>query len=126
MRPFFVLVPVILSILAGCAQEQPTATLAVTGARIWTGDEAEPWAQAMAIDGERILAVGSDADISRYVTASTELIDGGALVVPGFIDTHVHFLDGGEALESVQLRARRMDPRRRLGSRGLGRRVADA
>jgi predicted amidohydrolase YtcJ len=104
MRPFFVLVPVILSILAGCAQEQPTATLAVTGARIWTGDDAEPWAQAMAIDGERILAVGSDADISRYVTASTELIDGGALVVPGFIDTHVHFLDGGEALESVQLR----------------------
>ena len=104
MRPFFVLVPVVISILAGCAQEQPTATLAVTGARIWTGDDAEPWAQAMAIDGERILAVGSDADISRYVTASTELIDGGALVVPGFIDTHVHFLDGGEALESVQLR----------------------
>ena len=104
MRPLLLLAPAILSMLAGCAQEQPAATLAVTGARIWTGDDAEPWAEAMAIDGERILAVGSDADISQYVTASTELIDGGALVVPGFIDSHVHFLDGGEALESVQLR----------------------
>jgi predicted amidohydrolase YtcJ len=104
MRSFSLLALVILSILAGCAQEQPTATVAVTGAHIWTGDEAQPWAEAMAVDGDRILAVGSDADIAPYITASTELVDGGALVVPGFIDTHVHFLDGGEALESVQLR----------------------
>ena len=104
MRPFSILAVLILCSLAGCAEDKPAATLAVTGARIWTGNEAEPWAEAMAIDGERILAVGSDADIRPYITASTELVAGGALVVPGFIDTHVHFLDGGEALESVQLR----------------------
>lgn len=104
MRAFSTLAFLILCCLGGCAQEQPTATLAVTGARIWTGDDARPWAEAMAVDGERILAVGSDADVAPYIAASTERIDGGALVVPGFIDTHVHFLDGGEALESVQLR----------------------
>ncbi|MCH9694164.1 MAG: amidohydrolase [Gammaproteobacteria bacterium] len=104
MRSFSILAVLIFSTISGCAQEQPTATLAVTGARIWTGNDAQPWAAAMAIDGERILAVGSDEDIAPYVTASTELVDGGALVVPGFIDSHVHFLDGGEALESVQLR----------------------
>jgi predicted amidohydrolase YtcJ len=104
MRSFSFFALVMLAVLAGCAQEQPTATLAVTDARIWTGDDAQPWAEAMAIDGQRILAVGSNADIAPFITASTTLIDGGALVVPGFIDTHVHFLDGGEALESVQLR----------------------
>ena len=104
MRPFAILALIVLSSLAGCAPEEPTATLAVTGAHIWTGDDAQPWAEAMAIDGERILAVGSDTDIAPYITATTELIDGGALITPGFIDTHVHFLDGGEALESVQLR----------------------
>jgi predicted amidohydrolase YtcJ len=104
MRSFSILALLILSTFAGCAPEQPTATLAVTGARIWTGNDAQPWAEAIAIEGERILAVGSDADIAPYVTASTELVHGGALVVPGFIDSHVHFLDGGEALESVQLR----------------------
>jgi predicted amidohydrolase YtcJ len=104
MRPLSILALVVLSSLAGCAPEQPTATLAVTGAHIWTGDDEQPWAEAMAIDGERILAVGSDTDIAPYITATTELIDGGALITPGFIDTHVHFLDGGEALESVQLR----------------------
>lgn len=104
MRSISTLAFVCVLVLAGCTQDPPEATLAVTGARIWTGDEAQPWAEAMAIDGDRILAVGSDADIKHYVAASTELVDGGALVVPGFIDTHVHFLDGGEALESVQLR----------------------
>ena len=93
-----------LAILTACAPEQPTATLAVTDTRIWTGDTERPWAEAMAVDGERILAVGSDDDVAPYIGERTEVLDSGALIVPGFIDTHVHFLDGGEALESVQLR----------------------
>ena len=93
-----------LVFLSGCAEDKPAATMAVTDARIWTGDETQPWAEAMAIDGERILAVGSNEDIAPYIASSTTLADGGALVVPGFIDTHVHMIDGGEALESVQLR----------------------
>jgi predicted amidohydrolase YtcJ len=90
--------------LCACAPEQPVATLAVTDARIWTGDSEQPWAEAMAVNGERILAVGNNGDIAPLIGESTIVIDGGALIVPGFIDTHVHFLDGGEALESVQLR----------------------
>ena len=93
-----------LLILSACGPEAPVATLAVTDSRIWTGDDAQPWAEAMAIDGDRILAIGSNADIAAYVGDATEMIEGAAMVVPGFIDTHVHFLDGGEALESVQLR----------------------
>jgi predicted amidohydrolase YtcJ len=93
--------------LVACAPEapnRPAASLAVTDARIWTGDPDKPWAEAMAVMGDRIEVVGSNADIAPYIGATTTVIDGGGLVVPGFIDTHVHFLDGGEALESVQLR----------------------
>ena len=93
--------------LASCSPEppeQPAATLAITDARIWTGSPDQPWAEAMAVDGERILAIGANADIAPHIGDTTTVLDGGALVVPGFIDTHVHFLDGGEALESVQLR----------------------
>ncbi len=104
MRAVSVLIVVVLSLLTACTQDEPVATMAVTDARIWTGDEAQPWAEAMAIDEDLILAVGSDEDIAQFISSSTTLIDGAALVVPGFIDSHVHMLDGGEALESVQLR----------------------
>lgn len=95
--------------MSGCTPESPTqstpvASLAVTDARIWTGDTDNPWAEAIAVNGDRILAVGSNTDIAHYMDDATEIIDGAALIVPGFIDTHVHFLDGGEALASVQLR----------------------
>ena len=104
MRSLSLLALAILFSLSGCGQDEPTATMAVTDARIWTGDEAQPWVEAMAIEGDRILVVGSNEDVAAYVTSSTTLIEGGALVVPGFIDSHVHMIDGGEALESVQLR----------------------
>ena len=93
--------------LVACSPEAPNrtaASVAITDARIWTGDADNPWAEAMAIMGDRIEVVGSNADIAPFIGETTTVIDGGALVVPGFIDTHVHFLDGGEALESVQLR----------------------
>lgn len=85
----------------------PTApvTLAITNARVWTADDARPWATAIAVSGDRIVAVGSDAQITALANASTRMIDArGQLAVPGFIDSHVHFLDGGRGLASVQLR----------------------
>jgi predicted amidohydrolase YtcJ len=93
--------------LVACSPDAPdhtAASLAVTDARIWTGNPDKPWAEAMAIMGDRIEIVGTNAEIAPYIGETTTVVDGGALVVPGFIDTHVHFLDGGEALESVQLR----------------------
>src|SRR5688572_9688737 len=92
---------------AGCdgGAQEATATLAVTGARVWTGNPEQPWASAVASAGERILAVGTDAEIRRYVGEVTEVIEaGGGMLVPGMIDTHVHFITGGSGLASVQLR----------------------
>jgi predicted amidohydrolase YtcJ len=82
----------------------PAASLAIINARVWTGDPAKPWAQAVAANGALIAAVGTTEDVQR-AAAGAEVIDaGGKLVVPGFIDTHVHFVDGGFRLASVQLR----------------------
>jgi predicted amidohydrolase YtcJ len=79
-------------------------TLAIVNARIWTGDPSRPWAEAVAIAGNRISAVGTTTEI-RALVRDAEVVDAmGRLVVPGFIDTHVHFVDGGLRLASVQLR----------------------
>ncbi|MBC7186237.1 MAG: amidohydrolase [Calditrichaeota bacterium] len=80
-------------------------TMIITNARVWTGCETKPWAEAVAVANDRIAAVGSSAEVSRLASASTRVIDAqGKMVVPGFIDCHVHFLEGGFRLSSVQLR----------------------
>ncbi len=83
-------------------------TLAITNARVWTADATRPWATAVAISGDRIVAVGSDAEIAallRRGDSQTRVVDArGQMVVPGFIDAHIHLLDGGRGLASVQLR----------------------
>ena len=82
----------------------PAATLAIINARVWTGDASKPWAEAIAAKGALITALGTTAEIQQ-AAGGAEVIDaGGRLVVPGFIDTHVHFVDGGFRLASVQLR----------------------
>jgi hypothetical protein len=81
------------------------ATLIVTGARVWTGERRHPWAEAVAVRGERIEAVGAAAEIERLAGPGTRRIEArGGLVTPGLIDAHVHFLDGGFGLGSVALR----------------------
>ena len=83
----------------------PTASLVITNARIWTGNVAEPWAEAMAVNADTVVFVGDEASCKKFISDSTEIVDAGAqLIVPGFIDSHVHFLDGGYSLQAVQLR----------------------
>jgi len=89
--------------------EQPnvegTATLVVSGARVWTGNPAQPWAEAVASKGDRIVAVGSSEQVMGLVGPGTRIIQAnGGMLVPGFIDAHVHFTSGGTGLASVQLR----------------------
>ncbi|WP_425395444.1 amidohydrolase [Aeoliella sp.] len=91
----------------GALAEEP-ATLVVVGGRVWTADEQKPWAEAVAVRGSRILKVGSRDEVEALGDASTRVVDAqGGMVVPGFIDSHVHLLDGGLQLNRVQLRGAR-------------------
>ena len=92
MRPTVLLLLTVLVTITACSNESSvTASSAITGSRIWTGDADNPWAEAMAIDGDRILVVGSDEKIAAFIGDDTALIDGGGLVVPG--GDHAAFLE---------------------------------
>ncbi|HEV8151006.1 MAG TPA: amidohydrolase [Gemmatimonadales bacterium] len=88
-------------LLAGCASA-PRADLVIYG-RIWTADSTQPYASAIAIQGDSIVAVGDSAALTRYAGSATRTLSG-AFVVPGFQDDHVHLLSGGFQLASVDLR----------------------
>jgi predicted amidohydrolase YtcJ len=76
----------------------------VTHARIYTVNDKQPWAEALAIRGGRIVAVGSDQEIAAFRGGSTQVIDAaGRLVLPGFEDCHIHFMDGSLGLTQVDL-----------------------
>lgn len=72
--------------------------------KVWTGSAVVPEAQAIAISGHRIAAIGTDDEIAKLAGPHTRVLDlGGHRVVPGFNDAHVHFFWGGQGLASVQL-----------------------
>jgi predicted amidohydrolase YtcJ len=78
----------------------PQAERIFVNARVWTGDAASPRAEALAVSGERLLAVGTRAEALRFQGPRTEVVDlGGRFVAPGFNDAHLHFL----VLETVDL-----------------------
>ena len=84
--------------------ETSPATTIVYGT-VWTGDSEQPQAEAIAIAGDRIQAVGSRDEIDRFRGDKTTIIDAGnGMIVPGLIDSHIHLLSGGYNLTSVQLR----------------------
>src|SRR2546422_882015 len=84
---------------------QQPLTIAIVNGVVWTGEPDKPWAEAVAVSGDRIAAVGSTSEIRARISLQTRVIDAlGGMVVPGFIDSHVHFLAGGLNLTSVRLR----------------------
>jgi predicted amidohydrolase YtcJ len=94
---------VLLVAAASTAQAQD-ADLIITAGRIWTGDPAKPWAEAVAVRGDRILAVGSRTEILARRAPHTRVIDmPGRFVTPGFIDNHTHFASAGNLLTNVNL-----------------------
>lgn len=80
---------VVLSIAAGCARA-PVPDLVITNARVFTNDAARPWAEAVAVKGERVIGVGSSAEIRATAGEATRVVDaGGRVLVPGFNDARV-------------------------------------
>ncbi|HET7217299.1 MAG TPA: amidohydrolase [Vicinamibacterales bacterium] len=95
-----------LVLAARTAQQPPVqpATLVLTNAKIVTMEPAPAEAQALAIRGDRIAAVGTAADIKPYIGAGTEVIDlKGQLAIPGFIESHGHFTGVGQAQLNLNL-----------------------
>jgi predicted amidohydrolase YtcJ len=82
----------------------PSADVIVENAKIFTSDESNPYAQAAAVKGNRIVYVGTNEGVAAFKDRSTRLIDGqGHTLTAGFIDTHVHLLWGAIWMGSAQL-----------------------
>jgi predicted amidohydrolase YtcJ len=80
------------------------ADLVIRGGKIVTADEARPEAQAMAVSGDTIVALGSNQEMQRYVGPNTKVVElKGALATPGLIDAHTHFTGIGEAARNLKL-----------------------
>jgi len=91
---------------AMAASEAPLqrADVIIANARVYTVNAEQAWAEAIAVRGDKILAVGGKAEISAYSGNGTRVIDaGGRLVLPGFTDCHMHFIDGSLSLTQVNL-----------------------
>ncbi|MDZ4699937.1 MAG: amidohydrolase [Rhodothermales bacterium] len=85
--------------LIGCgAPAEPAADLVLTNGRIVSVDSLVPEARALAVRGDRIVALGTEEEIASYIGDSTQVIDlAGRLAIPGLIEGHGHFLGIGEA-----------------------------
>lgn len=87
------------------AEPPVAADLVLLNGKVWTVERDIPEAQAIAVWRDRILKVGSDDEIKPLVGPKTKVIDlKGRRVTPGFHDSHLHFLGGGEQLSRVELK----------------------
>ncbi len=105
MRRWALPLAIILSSCAFLAAEnKPAADLIIRNAKVWTVDAARPEGEAVAVLGDRIVAVGSNSQIEAWRGPNSQVFDaGGKWLLPGFNDAHVHFFDGGAQLDQVQL-----------------------
>ncbi|AQR75730.1 amidohydrolase [Sphingomonas sp. LM7] len=101
-----------LAATAGCATvgrdatPAVTADLILTNARVYTVEEGQPWAEAVAIKDGKILAVGSAADLAARKGEATKIVDmGGKFVMPAFGDAHAHPIFGGMSHARCSLHA---------------------
>ena len=103
-RKFTIYFSLFVTVMYASAQPKPAATLIITNAAVYTVDKQHPTAEALAVIDSRIFAVGSNAEIDLWRGPQTKVINaGGKLVLPGFNDAHVHFLQGGAQLDQVNL-----------------------
>ena len=105
-----------LAALAAAASPPPPepADRVFVNGRVWTADAEHPWAQALAVRGPLLAAVGTEAEVRLLVGPRTEVLDlAGRLVTPGFNDAHMHLLvldeadlDGAASVAEIQSRLR--------------------
>lgn len=94
---------ILFTVLSSCTTT-PQADLIVTNAKIYTVDEANPMAEAIAVRDGKIVALGTSAEIEKLKGDQTEIIDAeGKLVLPGFVDSHTHAFWGGQRLTEINL-----------------------
>lgn len=97
----------LLALLAACTnatQTSSTATLILYNGRFFTADSLRPEVTAIAISGDRILAIGTDAEMQTWANEKTERIDlQGAFAMPGFIEGHGHYSSLGRSLQNLNL-----------------------
>jgi predicted amidohydrolase YtcJ len=89
-----------------CQKEQnkEIADIVLLNGKVWTINSDMPWAEGVALKGDKILKVGLVSEIQQNIGDETKAIDlKGSFVLPGFTDCHTHFLDGGISLSCVQL-----------------------
>jgi len=102
----FVILSALLSLSA--SGQQAPADLILFNGKVFTADSAKPSAEAVAIRGERIIAVGTLAEIEKFAGAKTRRIDlQGRVVTPGFNDAHIHF---GADPQGFNLQFKTMEP----------------
>ena len=88
-------------VIAGCESSDKTdsptsADLVIENGVIYTVNDDEPWAQAIAIKDGRITFVGSDDDVKEYIGSNTKIVDAdNKLIIPGMQDVHIHPISGG-------------------------------
>jgi predicted amidohydrolase YtcJ len=105
-RPIFALLTLTTSLLAtaaATAQDQQVPDRIFVNGVIWTGDDAKPRAQALAIADDKLLAVGTDAEVRALAKPETAVVDlRGRFVTPGFEDSHVHI--PGPSVDTIDMR----------------------
>ncbi len=88
----------IAAVLTGCRAPDESATLVLTNGHVVTVDGLVPEAEALAVAGDTIMAVGSSQEMEAYIGENTRVLDlGGMLAIPGFIEGHGHYMGMGEA-----------------------------
>jgi len=82
----------------------PVADTIIARGRVYTGNRAQPWAEAVGVRDGKIIAVGDEQTIFKLRSGATTVIEaGGHLVLPGFVDCHIHFIGGSLGLGRVNL-----------------------
>jgi hypothetical protein len=91
-------------LFTGCEKFQKKADLVLINGTILTLDETQPEAEALAVKGDRIVAVGRAEEVKKYIRAGTKVIDlRGRVAIPGFIESHAHFMGLGRAKMQLDL-----------------------